>query len=137
MKDLAHTETGTYTSPFKTRYENFIGGTFVAPVNGRYFENVTPITGDKINDCARSDAADVELALDAAHAAKDAWGKTSATERANLLLKIADAIDANLERRPKHGTTASRSAKPWPPTFRCPPTTSAISQACCAGRKGP
>lgn len=97
MKDLAHTETGTYTSPFKTRYDNFIGGTFVAPVNGRYFENVTPITGDKINDCARSDAADVELALDAAHAAKDAWAKTSVTERANLLLKIADAIDANLD----------------------------------------
>ena len=126
MKDLAHTETGTYTSPFKTRYENFIGGTFVAPVNGRYFENVTPITGDKINDCARSDAADVELALDAAHAAKDAWGKTSATERA-----------LTCWRRPKHGTTASRSAKPWPPTFRCPPTTSAIFPACCAGRKGP
>lgn len=97
MKDLAHTESGTYTSPFKTRYDNFIGGSFVAPVNGRYFENVTPITGEKINDCARSDAEDVELALDAAHAAKGAWGKTSATERANLLLKIADAIDANLE----------------------------------------
>ena len=97
MKDLTHTEAGTYTSPFKITYGNFIGGEFVEPVNGRYFENVTPITNEKINDIPRSDAADVELALDAAHAAKDAWGKTSATARANLLLKVADAIEDNLD----------------------------------------
>lgn len=97
MKDLAHTEAGTYTSPFKTKYDNYIGGAFVPPVNGRYFENVTPITGEKINDIPRSDEADVTLALDAAHGAKAAWGATSATDRANLLLKIADAIEANLE----------------------------------------
>lgn len=98
MNDLTHTDVGTYVSPFKLRYENFIGGKFVAPLNGRYFDNVTPITGEKITECARSDAADVELALDAAHAAKESWGKTSATERSNVLLKIADAIEANLER---------------------------------------
>ncbi len=98
MNDMTNTEAGTYVSPFKARYDNFIGGAFVPPVNGRYFDNVTPITGEKICECARSDADDVELALDAAHAAKDAWGTTSATERSNLILKIADAIDANLER---------------------------------------
>ena len=89
--------TGQFASPFKTRYDNFIGGKFVAPVNGTYFENITPITGAVVCEVARSGAADVELALDAAHAAKDAWGKTSAAERSNILLKIADVIDANLD----------------------------------------
>ncbi|WP_294224961.1 aldehyde dehydrogenase [uncultured Shimia sp.] len=98
MNDMTHTEAGTYVSPFAARYDNFIGGEFVAPVNGRYFDNVTPITGEKVCEVARSDAADIEKALDAAHAAKGAWGKTSAAERSNLLLKVADAIDANLER---------------------------------------
>ena len=64
--------TGQFASPFKTRYDNFIGGKFVAPVNGTYFENITPITGAKVCEVARSTAEDVELALDAAHAAKDA-----------------------------------------------------------------
>ncbi|GAA3862010.1 aldehyde dehydrogenase [Celeribacter arenosi] len=86
-----------FSSPFKSKYDNFIGGQFVAPVNGRYFENVTPITGAKINDIARSDAADIELALDAAHKAKDAWGRTSPTERSNILLKIADVMEENLD----------------------------------------
>lgn len=98
MNDMTHTEVGTYASPFKARYDNFIGGDFTPPVNGRYFTNVTPITGEAITECARSDEADIELALDAAHAAKDSWGKTSAAERSNILLKIADAIEANLER---------------------------------------
>lgn len=98
MNDMTHTEAGTYVSPFKPRYENFIGGEFTPPVNGRYFTNVTPITGEAITECARSDEADIELALDAAHAAKDGWGRTSAAERSNILLKIADAIDSNLER---------------------------------------
>ncbi|WP_417742288.1 aldehyde dehydrogenase [Salipiger sp.] len=88
---------GDYTSPFKLRYDNFIGGKYVAPVKGQYFDNVTPITGTKVCDIARSTAEDVELALDAAHAAKDAWGKTSAAERSNILLKIADRIEENLE----------------------------------------
>ena len=86
-----------YTSPFKDRYDNFIGGKFVAPVNGQYFDNITPITGAKVCEVARSTADDVELALDAAHAAKEAWGKTSATERANILLQIADRIEENLD----------------------------------------
>lgn len=98
MNDMTHTEVGTYVSPFKPRYENFIGGEFTPPVNGRYFTNVTPITGEAITECARSDEADIELALDAAHAAKDGWGRTSAAERSNILLKIADAIESNLER---------------------------------------
>lgn len=89
--------TGEHVSPFKTRYDNFIGGKFVAPVKGQYFDNITPITGAKVCEVARSTAEDVELALDAAHAAKDAWGKTSAAERSNLLLKIADRIEENLE----------------------------------------
>ena len=88
---------GSYASPFKTRYDNFIGGTFVPPVNGRYFDNITPITGEVICEVARSDAMDVELALDAAHAAREAWGRTSAAERSNTLLKIADVLEANLD----------------------------------------
>ncbi|SPF75479.1 Long-chain-aldehyde dehydrogenase [Aliiroseovarius pelagivivens] len=90
-------EAGTFASPFKTRYDNFIGGKFVAPVNGKYFDNVTPITGVAVCEVARSDAADVELALDAAHAAKEAWGRTSAAERSNILLQIADRIEENLD----------------------------------------
>ncbi|QFT94859.1 Acetaldehyde dehydrogenase 2 [Roseovarius sp. THAF9] len=86
-----------FQSPFKTRYDNFIGGKFTPPANGKYFDNVTPITGQAVCEIARSDAADVELALDAAHAAKDAWGRTSATERANILLKVADRIEENLD----------------------------------------
>lgn len=88
---------GSYASPFKTRYDNFIGGTFVPPVNGRYFDNITPITGEVICEVARSDAMDVELALDAAHAAREAWGRTSAADRSNTLLKIADVLEANLD----------------------------------------
>ncbi len=82
---------------FKKRYENFIGGEWVAPVNGQYFENVTPVTGRSFCEVARSTAEDIELALDAAHAAKEAWGKTSVTERALILNKIADRMEANLE----------------------------------------
>ncbi len=97
MNIMTSPDANQYVSPFKARYDNFIGGKFVAPVNGRYFENITPITGVTINEIARSDAADIELALDAAHAAKEGWGKTSAAERANILLKIADRLEQNLE----------------------------------------
>ncbi|GLK81542.1 aldehyde dehydrogenase [Methylopila turkensis] len=83
--------------PFKERYDNFIGGRFVAPVGGRYFENTSPITGGKICEIARSQKEDVELALDAAHKAKDAWGRTSPAERASMLLKIADVMEENLD----------------------------------------
>jgi aldehyde dehydrogenase len=83
-------------SPFKKRYDNFIGGKFVPPVKGQYFANVSPIVGHPFTEVARSTAEDIELALDAAHAAKDAWGKTSPTERATILNKIADRMEANL-----------------------------------------
>ncbi|MEM5476414.1 aldehyde dehydrogenase family protein [Pacificibacter sp. AS14] len=86
-----------YRSPFKTRYDNFIGGAFVAPVNGQYFDNITPIDGSVVCEVARSDVDDVNLALDAAHAAKVAWGKTSAAERSNILLKVADRLEENLD----------------------------------------
>ncbi|TDG12141.1 aldehyde dehydrogenase [Seongchinamella unica] len=82
---------------FKPRYENFIGGDWVAPVEGRYFENITPVTGAAFCEVPRSGDADLAKALDAAHAAADAWGRTSAAERSNILLKIADRIEANLE----------------------------------------
>ncbi|MDT8311566.1 MAG: aldehyde dehydrogenase family protein [Methylophaga sp.] len=82
---------------FKSRYENFIGGEWVAPVKGQYFDNITPVTGEVICEIPRSGAEDIELALDAAHKAKDAWGRTSVAARSNILLKIADRIDANLE----------------------------------------
>jgi len=85
------------TPKFKPRYENFIGGEWVAPVAGRYFENLSPVNGRVLCEVARSDAADVELALDAAHKAKAAWGKTSVTERAVMLNRIADRIEANLQ----------------------------------------
>ena len=78
------------------RYENFIGGEWVAPAKGQYFENPTPISGQTVCEVARSTAEDIETALDAAHKAKTAWGKTSVVDRANILLKIADRIEANL-----------------------------------------
>ena len=84
-------------SPFKEKYDNFIGGKWTKPVDGKYFENITPISGKPFCEVARSNEKDIELALDAAHAAKDAWGKTSTTERSNILLKIADVMEQNLE----------------------------------------
>ncbi|MEP7041952.1 MAG: aldehyde dehydrogenase [Dokdonella sp.] len=83
--------------PFKNRYENFIGGQWVAPTSGRYFENITPITGKPFCEIARSDKDDIELALDAAHKAKKAWGRTSPAERANILNRIADRMEQNLD----------------------------------------
>ena len=82
---------------FKDKYENFIGGEYVPPASGEYFENVSPVTGKVFTQIARSNKEDVEKALDAAHAAKDAWGKTSPAERANILNKIADRMEENLE----------------------------------------
>jgi aldehyde dehydrogenase len=83
--------------PYKAKYDNYIGGKWVAPVKGQYFDVISPITGKNYTQVARSSAEDVELALDAAHQAADAWGTTSTTERSNILLKIADRIEANLE----------------------------------------
>ncbi|KAA0592892.1 aldehyde dehydrogenase [Azospirillum lipoferum] len=81
----------------RPRYDNYIGGQWVAPVDGQYFTNLTPITGKPLCEVARSQAADIELALDAAHAARTAWGRTSPTERSNILLKIADRMEERLE----------------------------------------
>ena len=80
----------------RDRYDNFIGGKWVAPVDGRYFDNPSPITGQKLCQIARSSAADVELALDAAHKAKDAWGTTSVQERSLIMNRIADRVESNL-----------------------------------------
>jgi len=82
---------------FKERYQNFIGGQWVEPQNGNYFDNISPVNGKVFCQIPRSDSADIELALDAAHKAKDAWGTTSVTERSNTLLKIADRIEQNIE----------------------------------------
>ncbi|MFL5202091.1 MAG: aldehyde dehydrogenase [Microvirga sp.] len=84
-------------APFKDRYGNFIGGQWVEPVNGRYFENTSPITGKVVCEIARSDKDDIEKALDAAHDAKDAWGKTAPTERSRILNEIANRMEANLD----------------------------------------
>ncbi len=81
---------------FKSRYQNYIGGQWVEPQQGRYFENISPTTGKVICEIPRSCALDIELALDAAHKAKDSWGTTPVTERSNALLKIADRIEENL-----------------------------------------
>jgi len=81
----------------RDRYDNFIGGKWVAPVDGRYFDNPSPITGNRLCQVPRSSAADIELALDAAHKAKDTWGSASAAERALILNRVADRIESNLE----------------------------------------
>jgi aldehyde dehydrogenase len=81
----------------RDRYDNFIGGKWVAPAEGRYFDNPSPVTGKRLCSIPRSSAADIELALDAAHKAKVAWGKTSVQERAHILNKIADKLESNLD----------------------------------------
>ena len=88
---------GVTGAPFKQRYGNFIGGQWREPINGRYFQNTSPVTGKVVCEVPRSDAQDIEAALDAAHAAKDAWGRTSPAERANILNRIADRLEANLD----------------------------------------
>ena len=82
----------------RDKFDNYIGGKWVAPVRGAYFDNISPVTGQVVCQIARGTAEDIELALDAAHAAKDAWGKASTTERSNTLLKVADRMEANLDK---------------------------------------
>jgi aldehyde dehydrogenase len=102
---MATVEKTTYEAPgqpgslveLKERYENFIGGHWVEPTNGAYRDNVTPVTGEPFCRVANSSPDDIELALDAAHAAEDGWGQTSVTERSAVLNRIADAIENNLE----------------------------------------
>src|SRR5689334_1281254 len=98
-------ETNAYAAPgeagspveLRDRYDNFIGGEWVPPTTGRYRANVTPSTGEPFCEVASSAPEDIELALDAAHAAKDAWGARSPAERAAVLNAVADAMEANLE----------------------------------------
>jgi len=82
---------------FPSRYENFIGGAWTPPAGGQYFENLSPVNGQPFCEIARSTGADIDKALDAAHSAAPAWGKTAVAERAVLLNKIADVIEANLD----------------------------------------
>ena len=81
----------------RERYDNYIGGQWVAPARGDYFDNISPVTGQVVCQIARGTADDIELALDAAHKAKDGWGKTSPTDRSNILLKMADRMEGNLD----------------------------------------
>ncbi len=83
-------------SVYKARYDNWIGGKRVPPKAGKYFDNISPVNGKKLCEIARSDASDIEMALDAAHKAKDAWGRTSAAERANILNAMAQRMEDNL-----------------------------------------
>ncbi|WP_407318690.1 aldehyde dehydrogenase family protein [Isoptericola halotolerans] len=83
---------------YRSRYDHWIGGEYVAPAGGEYFENPSPVTGRTFTEVARGTADDIERALDAAHGAAPAWGRTSVTERANVLNAIADRIEANVER---------------------------------------
>ncbi|PMV84141.1 aldehyde dehydrogenase, partial [Pseudomonas sp. FW306-1C-G01A] len=93
----AHPGTEGAIVSFKSKYGNYIGGEFVAPVKGQYFTNTSPVNGQPIAEFPRSTAEDIDKALDAAHAAADAWGATSAQARSLVLLKIADRIEQNLE----------------------------------------
>ena len=99
VESTAYAAPGESGSPvaLKERYENFIGGAWIAPSTGEYRENVTPSTGEPFCEVAHSGAQDIELALDAAHAAKDEWGGRSPAERAAVLNAVADAIEENLE----------------------------------------
>ncbi len=81
----------------RSKYDNFIGGKWVAPTRGQYFTNLSPVTGQPVCEIARSTHEDIEAALDAAHAAREKWGSTSPAERARLLNKIADKMEENLD----------------------------------------
>ena len=89
--------TGHHPIHLRAQYDNYIGGRWAAPANGEYFDNVTPVTGEVLCRIARSNATDIDKALDAAHAAKGAWGRTSLTERGRILERIAQRIEDNLE----------------------------------------
>ncbi len=117
---MATIETTMYAAPghdespvaLKPRYENFIGGAWVAPITGQYSANLTPATGEPFTEVPQSGAEDIELALDAAHAAKDAWGEASATERSRVLNLIADAIEENLDSARGRRELGQRQAGP-------------------------
>ncbi|MCC5943819.1 MAG: aldehyde dehydrogenase [Bernardetiaceae bacterium] len=97
MEQTAEATTVLARPEFKEKYDNFIGGKFVPPANGQYFDAISPLDGKPFTKVARSTKEDIEMALDSAHEAAKTWNHTSATERSNLLLKIADVIEQNLE----------------------------------------
>ena len=97
METSEKTENLVARPQFKSHYDNFIGGKFVPPVNGEYFDNISPIDGIAFTKAARSTKEDIELALDAAWKAFPSWSKTSVTQRSNMLLKIADVMEQNFE----------------------------------------
>jgi aldehyde dehydrogenase len=98
MSNVSTTEQTALVKPqFKNQYDNYIGGKWIAPVKGEYFENTSPVDGNSFTKVARSTKEDIDLAIDAAWAAAPSWNSSSATERSNLLLKIADVIEQNLE----------------------------------------
>src|SRR5271167_2626238 len=99
MATMSAIQPGSYGFPvtIRKRYDNYVGGEWVTPLSGQYFENITPVTGKAFCEIPRSNAADIDAALDAAHAAKTAWGKTSPAERANILNQIAQRMEDNLE----------------------------------------
>lgn len=105
---------GEYGFPLKLkpRYDNFIGGDWVAPVDGEYYSNLTPVTGQPLCEIASSGKRDIDLALDAAHKAKDKWGQTSVQDRAAILFKIADRMEQNLEPAGDRGNVGQRQADP-------------------------
>ena len=111
--DMQTSPAASMTAPFAERYDNFIGGKWVAPKDGRYFDNISSITGKAVGQVARSQAADIEAALDAAHAAKDAWGRTSVGERALILNRIADRMEENLEQIAIAETTYAGAIEPY------------------------
>lgn len=95
----ARVQPGEYGFPLKlkARYDNFIGGEWVAPADGEYYQNLTPVTGQLLCEVASSGKRDIDLALDAAHKVKDKWAHTSVQDRAAILFKIADRMEQNLE----------------------------------------
>lgn len=98
MSNATTTEKKALVKPqFKNQYDNYIGGKWTAPIQGQYFDNISPVDGNAFTKVARSTAQDIELAIDAAWAAAPTWNNSSATERSNLLLKIADVMEQNLE----------------------------------------
>lgn len=82
---------------FKSKYDHFIDGEWVAPSSGEYFDNISPIDGKPFTKAARGNAQDIDKAIDAAHKAFETWGKTAAAYRSNLLLKIAQIVEDNLD----------------------------------------
>ena len=126
-----------YPLKLKARYDNFIGGDWVAPADGEYYQNLTPVTGQLLCEVASSGKKDIDLALDAAHKVKDKWAQTSVQDRAAILFKIADRMEQNLEllATAEPGITVNPSVKPARQMCRWRLTISAISLLySCTGR---